>query len=83
MMSNLRLIPILLATLIVTAGDAAPSFCGQKASFEARHIEKEATFEIDGTPDEVISLLEPLGRPRWVKSWSFEFLYPPSGRNII
>ncbi len=68
-----------LIVLLILVGAAAASFGGQKASFEALHIEKEASFELEGAPGDVFSLLEPLGRPRWVKSWTFEFLYPPSG----
>jgi hypothetical protein len=81
MMSSPRLFPIALATLLASHGGVAPSiaFGSQEPTFEARHIEKEAAFELDGTPDEVFSLLEPKGRPRWVTSWRFEFLYPPSG----
>ena len=78
-MAHLGLIPILLATLLVTTGAAASSFGGQESPFEARHIEKEASFELAGTPDDVFSLLEPLGRQQWVKSWTFEYLHPPSG----
>jgi hypothetical protein len=68
-----------LAVILVGNGKAASCFGGQESTFGARHIEKEAAFELDAAPDEVFSLLEPKGRPRWVKSWRFEFLYPPSG----
>ena len=78
-MANLRLVPILLATLLMTTGAAAPSFGGQEAAFDARHIEKEASFELAGTSDEVFSLLEPQGRQQWVKNWTVEYLYPRSG----
>lgn len=75
MMANPKLLPIVLVPLLVSHA----ALGAQAPAFEARHIEKEATFELDGAPDEVFSLLEPKGRPRWVKSWRFEFLYPPSG----
>lgn len=78
MMDTLRLFPVVLMTIVTSIGVAASSSGGQAPSFEARHIEKEAAFELDGAPAEVLSLLEPNGRPRWVKSWSFELLYPPS-----
>ena len=73
------LIFIPLATLIVATGAAALSFGEQEPSFEARHIAKKASFELAGTPDEVFSLLEPQGRQQWVKNWTLEYLYPPSG----
>ena len=79
MMTSQRIVFIAFATLIVATGAAALSFGAQEPSFEARHIEKEASFELAGTPDEVLSLLEPQGRQQWVKNWTFEYLYPPSG----
>jgi hypothetical protein len=51
----------------------------QEPSFEARHIERTASFQLEGAPAEVMKLLEPRGRPLWVKNWKFVFLFPPSG----
>jgi hypothetical protein len=47
--------------------------------FEALHIERRASFQLEATPDEVMKLLAPQGRPSWVKGWRFIFLFPPSG----
>ena len=51
----------------------------QEPSSEARHIERTASFQLEGTPEDVMKLLEPRGRPLWVKSWKFVFLFPSSG----
>jgi hypothetical protein len=61
--------------LILLTGQAN----GQEPSFEARHIERTASFQLEGAPAEVMKLLEPQGRPQWVKNWKFVFLFPPSG----
>ena len=64
---------------IVIATVASFTARGQETPFEALHIERSATVELDGTPDAVFALLEPLGRQRWVTRWRMEYLYPPSG----
>ncbi len=51
----------------------------QETRFEALHIERTASFQLDGPPEKVFRLLEPRGRQSWVTNWSFEFLHPPSG----
>ena len=51
----------------------------QAPSFEVAHIDLSATIEFEGSPEQVFALLEPQGRQQRITSWSFDFLYPPSG----
>jgi hypothetical protein len=65
--------------LVFMMGSAFATGRAGAQELEARHIERTASFQLEGTLEEVIKLLEPRGRPLWVKSWQFVFLFPPSG----
>jgi hypothetical protein len=54
---------------------SASRTAGQKSSFKAAHIERSASITLEGSPEEVFALLEPLGRKKWVKRWNFEYLW--------
>jgi hypothetical protein len=71
----MRKLNVVLFTGLLLACNAG----SQVNRFEALHIERTASFELAGPPEEVFPLLEPRGRQLWVTNWSFEFLHPPSG----
>jgi len=54
----------------------------QDSSFRAKHVELSGTVVFEGTPTEVMALLEPKGKPLWATSWNMEYIHPSSGEAV-
>jgi hypothetical protein len=51
-------------------------------AFEAKHIVRTHTVQLDARPDEVFPLFEPIGEKKWVEGWEPVMHYPRSGAAI-
>ena len=49
------------------------------SGFEARHVRRSGTIELDGPPDAAFALFTPAGEKEWVPEWDPVFLQPASG----